>query len=87
MSDYFFGYRAHRRHPWMAATGTEGLCELCGGPQDDARHDAPYERGTCRAAKTVSGGGYCDSASETWHCELDKGHTGPHQMQGGPSWA
>lgn len=40
--DYFFGYIESEAHPSMAATGTEGRCELCGGYADDVRHREPY---------------------------------------------
>lgn len=35
---YFQGFTKDQPHPPMPATGTEGRCELCGGPRDAPLH-------------------------------------------------
>jgi hypothetical protein len=39
---YFGRYVYNLPHPCMAATGTEGRCELCGHGPESALHDPPY---------------------------------------------
>lgn len=38
---YFGGHDdSYSPHPWYASTGSEGRCELCGGPSDALVHTA-----------------------------------------------
>ena len=42
---YFHGYVADRQHPWMASTGSDGRCELCGQGWDHTIHEQPWVLG------------------------------------------
>ncbi len=50
---YFRGYVAHMRHPHMPATGTEGMCELCGHGSDSPLHEKPWVKEGDEAAAAI----------------------------------
>lgn len=42
--DYFGGYSAAMPHPFETSTGSEGRCDICGGPGRSREHDKPWTR-------------------------------------------